>query len=67
MTSAALLGVDTCAMEGIEPVNYDRVLGLSARGFATVVACAAGYRSDTDKYATLAKVRFPKSEVLETL
>jgi nitroreductase len=67
MTSAALLGVDTCAMEGIEPVNYDRVLGLSARGFTTVVACAAGYRSDTDKYATLAKVRFPKSEVLETL
>ncbi len=23
MTSAALLGVDTCPMEGIEPVNYD--------------------------------------------
>ncbi len=67
MTSAALLGVDTCPMEGIEPINYDRVLGLSARGFATVVACAAGYRSEADKYATLAKVRFPKSEVLETL
>jgi nitroreductase len=67
MTSAALLGVDTCAMEGIEPVNYDRVLGLSVKGFTVVVACAAGYRSDVDKYATLAKVRFPKSEVLETL
>ena len=67
MTSAALLGVDTCAMEGIEPVNYDRVLGLSARGFTTVVACAAGYRSEADKYASLAKVRFPKSEILETL
>ena len=67
MTSAALLGVDTCPMEGIEPVNYDRVLGLSVKGFTAVVACAAGYRSDTDKYATLAKVRFPKSEVLETL
>jgi nitroreductase len=67
MTSAALLGVDTCAMEGIEPVNYDRLLGLSARGFTTVVACAAGYRSEADKYASLAKVRFPKSEILETL
>ena len=67
MTSAALLGVDTCAMEGIEPVNYDRVLGLSARDFTTVVACAAGYRSEADKYASLAKVRFPKSEILETL
>jgi nitroreductase len=67
MTSAALLGVDTCPMEGIEPVNYDRVLGLSARGFTAVVDCAAGYRSEADKYAALAKVRFPKSEVLETL
>jgi nitroreductase len=67
MTSAALLGVDTCPMEGIEPVNYDRVLGLAAKGLTTVVACAAGYRSEADKYAGLAKVRFPKSEVLETL
>jgi nitroreductase len=67
MTSAALLGVDTCAMEGIEPVKYDNLLGLPAKGFSTVVACAAGYRSEEDKYATLAKVRFLKSEVLETL
>ncbi|MEG4280769.1 NAD(P)H-dependent oxidoreductase [Microcoleus sp. MON1_C1] len=67
MTCAALLGVDTCPMEGIEPVNYDRLLGLSAKGFTTVVACAAGYRSEADKYASLAKVRFPKSEILETL
>jgi nitroreductase len=67
MTSAALLGVDTCPMEGIEPVNYDRLLGLAAKGLTTVVACAAGYRAETDKYAGLAKVRFLKSEVLETL
>ena len=67
MTSAALLGVDTCPMEGIEPVNYDRVLGLAAKGLTTVVACAAGYRSEADKYAGLAKVRFLKSEVLEIL
>jgi nitroreductase len=67
MTSAALLGVDTCPMEGIEPVNYDRSLGLAEKGLTTVVACAAGYRSGSDKYAALAKVRFLKSEVLETL
>jgi nitroreductase len=67
MTSAALLGVDTCAMEGIERVDYNRLLGLSPKGFTTVVACAAGYRSEADKYASLPKVRFPKLEVLETL
>ncbi|NJL89848.1 MAG: NAD(P)H-dependent oxidoreductase [Coleofasciculaceae cyanobacterium SM2_1_6] len=65
MTSAALVGVDTCPMEGIEPANYDRLLGLPEKGFATVVACAAGYRAEDDKYATLAKVRFAPEEVIE--
>jgi nitroreductase len=67
MTSAALLGVDTCPMEGIEPVKYDKVLNLPDKGYATVVACAAGYRAEDDKYAALAKVRFAKSEVVEVL
>jgi nitroreductase len=67
MTSAALLGVDTCPMEGIEPANYDKALGLSEKGFATVVACAAGYRAEDDKYSELAKVRFPTAEMVETL
>ncbi|WP_404784110.1 NAD(P)H-dependent oxidoreductase [Altericista sp. CCNU0014] len=65
MTSAALLGIDTCPMEGIEPVKYDKLLNLSEAGYATVVACAAGYRAEDDKYAELAKVRFAKSEVVE--
>jgi nitroreductase len=67
MTSAALLGIDTCPMEGIEPVNYDKVLNLPEQGYATVVACAAGYRAEDDKYAELAKVRFVKSEMVEVL
>src|SRR5687768_10320229 len=29
MASAALLGVDTCPMEGIEPAKYDDILGLA--------------------------------------
>ena len=37
MTSAALLGIDTCPMEGIEPEKYDAILGLPARGLATRV------------------------------
>ena len=65
MTSAALLGIDTCPMEGLDPAKYDRLLGLPEKGLATVVACAAGYRAEDDKYAALAKVRFDKSEVLE--
>lgn len=65
MASAAVLGVDTCPMEGLEPAKYDEILGLAGTGFATVVACAAGYRAGDDKYATLPKVRFPAAEVIQ--
>lgn len=67
MTTAALLGVDTCPMEGLDPAKYDQILELPSKGYATVVACAAGYRASDDKYAELAKVRFADSEVIETL
>jgi len=65
MTAAALLGVDTCPMEGIVPAEYDKALDLVGSGYRTVVACAAGYRSAEDKYASLKKVRFPASEVVK--
>ena len=64
MTSAALLGVDTCPMEGIVPNHYDEILGLDAQGYKTVVVAAAGYRAASDKYATLPKVRFAPEEVI---
>lgn len=67
MAGAALLGVDTCPMEGIEPAKYDEVLGLTGTGYATVVACAAGYRAADDKYATTPKVRFPAGDVVQHL
>jgi nitroreductase len=63
MTAAALLGIDTCPMEGIDPAKYDEVLGLPATGYQTVVACAAGYRAAGDKYATLPKVRYVADEL----
>lgn len=65
MTAAAMLGVDTCPMEGFQPAEYDRILELDGTGFASAVACAAGYRSAGDRYATLPKVRFPLNEVVE--
>ena len=65
MTSAALLGVDTCPMEGIVPAKYDEILGLKGSGYATCVACAAGFRASTDKYAQLPKVRYTAQQVVE--
>ena len=65
LTSAALLGIDACPIEGLDPAQYDAILGLAEKGFSTVCACALGYRSADDKYAHLAKVRFPANELIE--
>ncbi len=64
MTAAAMLNIDTCPMEGIDPKKYDEILGLDKLGYATVVACPAGYRSSEDKYAVAPKVRFPHNEII---
>ncbi|WP_035601086.1 NAD(P)H-dependent oxidoreductase [Haloferula sp. BvORR071] len=65
MASAAALGIDTCPLEGLEPAGYDQVLGLVGTGYATSVACAVGYRSAEDKYASTPKARFPLEEIIE--
>lgn len=67
LTSTAVLGIDSCPMEGIDPVKYDEILGLDALGLATVVVGVAGYRAATDKYAALKKVRFEHQDVIVTL
>jgi len=65
MTSAALVGVDTCPMEGFVPAKYDEILDLPTHGFRAVVACAAGYRAADDNYSSMPKVRFPASELID--
>jgi nitroreductase len=67
MTCAAVLGVDACPMEGLVPAEYDKVLNLSGSGYATVVACALGYRSPDDKYARLPKVRYDTKDVVRQI
>jgi nitroreductase len=67
MTAAAVLGVDACPMEGLVPAEYDKILHLHGTGYATVVACALGYRAEADKYAGFAKVRYPVSEVVRVV
>jgi len=60
VTSAALLGVDTCPMEGFPSDKVDEILGLTGSDYRTQVCCAAGYRAADDKYATRPKLRLPK-------
>ncbi len=67
MTSAAVLGIDSCPLEGISAAAYDRLLGLEGTGYATVVACALGYRAADDKYAVTPKARFERSKIISHL
>jgi len=65
MVSAALLGIDTCPMEGFSPAQVDEILDLPAQGYGSAVLCAAGYRAADDKYGDLPKVRFPRESVVQ--
>ena len=67
LTSAAALGVDACPMEGFDKEKFDAILGLPAKGYHSVVLGAAGYRAADDAYASQAKVRFAKSDVVAHL
>lgn len=63
MTACALIGVDACPLEGIDPTKWNAILSLT--DYAVVVACSAGYRSATDKYAAMPKVRFTAETLIE--
>jgi nitroreductase len=65
MTAAALLSIDTCAIEGFSPPDYDRILNLESSDYRSSVVCALGYRSPEDKYASLAKVRYSAADLIE--
>jgi nitroreductase len=67
MTCSAVMGVDACPMEGLNPAEYDKILDLNGSGYATVVACALGFRSVADKYASLAKVRYETTDLVRTV
>jgi nitroreductase len=63
LTSAALLGIDACPMEGFDRAQYDEILGLKAKGYSSAVVATLGYRLPTDKYAGAPKVRFAREQI----
>jgi nitroreductase len=67
LTTAAVLGVDACPMEGFQPAEYDEILGLPAQGYHAVAIACAGHRAADDAYASLKKVRYAESDVIVTV
>lgn len=64
LTSAALLEIDACPMEGFDSAKYDELLGLSGQGFHALAVVALGYRAKDDSYASLKKVRFEHKDLI---
>lgn len=62
LTTAAILEVDSCPMEGFKAEEYDKILGLDQLGLSSAVACAIGERTEDDKYQYEKKVRWHKDD-----
>lgn len=65
MAAAALVSIDACPMEGLDPAKYDQILGLEGSTYGTVAAVAVGYRHSEDGFAKAKKVRYSGEEVFE--
>jgi nitroreductase len=64
LTTAAVLGIDACPMEGFDRAQFDQILSLPEKGYFATVLAAAGYRAEDDAYAKLPKVRFGAEDVI---
>jgi nitroreductase len=67
LSSAAMLGVDACPMEGFQAAKYDEILDLKTKGLGAVVVATAGYRAADDPAAALTKSRFHVDDVIERI
>lgn len=67
LSTAAMLNIDACPLEGLDPAMYDQILGLDKQGYATRVACALGYRSPDDASSAMTKVRYPHQAIIQEL
>lgn len=57
LSYCALEEIDSCPMEGFVPEEYDRLLGLQEKGLTSVLVLPVGYRSKTDPFSKMEKVR----------
>ncbi|MGO4911919.1 nitroreductase family protein [Leeuwenhoekiella sp. W20_SRS_FM14] len=67
LSACAEMGIDATPMEGIEPENYDKIIGQS--DYTTLVAVAIGYRDpeDANQPSKKPKSRIALDQVIETI
>ena len=63
--AAAFQGVDTTPIEGFEPAELDKILGLKEKGLGSCVILAVGYRDEEkDWLVNLPKVRKSRKDLV---
>ena len=62
LVASAVLGIDSCPMEGFSSDEFDRILDLKKLGLKSKIVLAVGYRSAEDNYQHLPKVRYSKED-----
>lgn len=67
ISAAAMLKVDACPMEGVNPEKFDEILGLDGSEYTTTVAIAFGYRDEEDPFAKYARARRPVADVIQEI
>ena len=67
LETAALLKIDACPMEGLDPGAYDKILGLEGTGWKSVATVALGYRHAEDGLQGAKKVRFSNEALVQVI
>ncbi len=67
LTAAAMLEIDACPMEGVDPLGFDEMLGLTGTDFTTTVGIAFGYRDENDPFASFPRTRRPIEDVIKAV
>jgi nitroreductase len=67
MLAAAELKIDTCALEGIDVQEVNKILQLEASDYHVSVLLALGKRAEEDENQHLKKVRLETSVLFETI
>lgn len=62
-TALAIAGIDSCAIEWLNPNKYDEILWLKELNLTSKVAIAIWKRTDDDKYQFEKKVRFEQKDL----
>ena len=64
MTVCAEQQIDSCPMEGFNPVKFDEILELGKKNLRSVLLLPVGYRAEDDIMSAMKKVRKPLDQVI---